>query len=267
MKYYQYLLVGITLLGALSLLGYFTIVSDEGPFAEEGSHIIIYLDHAQGLQKGSKITLLGIQVGRIEQINLIPVEGKDRKKVNGVYPGHKVAVTAGVKKPFVFYSNYKIQVKNESLLEQKVIALDPGSAVNMKTKEKNHALPVLFIKEDDLGGMTALDYFLLKKKSMEVHELSSESGKDPLAVIAGMFAENRHDVRRTIRNTAQITDKINTGKGTAGLLVNDDELHHDAHTLVNEGEVVVRDMRKSSEDKREGTPYESLFRLLIMVGL
>jgi hypothetical protein len=41
------------------------------------------------------------------------------------------------------------------------------------------------------------------------------------------------DLHAAIRNLSEVADKINNGKGTAGSLVNDPQLYHDAKALVS----------------------------------
>ena len=75
-----------------------------------------------------------------------------------------------------------------------------------------------------------------------------------------MISENRRNVRETIENIRSITGKINNGNGTLGLLVNDDELHANANTLVTDAQTVVNELRESLEDTREQAPVTSFVR-------
>ena len=258
-------------MGALFLLGYFTIVSDEGPFAKEGSQIVIYFDNSEGLKKGSRVTLLGIPVGRVEDITLIPVNhsGAALSGSEKSYTGHKVAVTAGVRDKFIFYKNYTVQVRSSSLLENNIIFINPGTPVD-EAGNPVGPLPVLFMNRKELSKLkkTAVNFQLEKKHKKEIHELNGEEIKDPLAAVADMFSENRNDIRRIISNTADITGKANNGNGSVGLIINDDRLHYDAHSLVNDAEIVLRDYRMESEEKRERAPVKGLFSItLTFLGL
>jgi phospholipid/cholesterol/gamma-HCH transport system substrate-binding protein len=90
--------------------------------------------------------------------------------------------------------------------------------------------------------------------------LQGQNAGDPVAGLAEMISENRDDVRRTIQNVAEITDKINNGRGTIGLLINDNQLHENATTLVTDARLVVRELRESLEDTREQAPVTSFIR-------
>lgn len=265
MHWLQNILVGTMFFGALTILGYFTIISEEGPFAARGKEIVVYFESAEGLKKGTRVTVLGVPMGNIEEINLVSVsaDGRAVPDDSAARIGQKVAVVISLRQSVVFYSNYRIAVKSESLLSDRVIAIDPGSPADEKGN-RFAALPVPVMDKGDLDerGFTALEFQLELNDDGSYHELSGEAGKDPIASITDLVAENRSDVRRTISNIAEISDKVNTGKGTIGMLVNDGELHDEAHSLVNDAEIVVREAREGFEDTREQAPVDSFLRAI-----
>jgi len=265
MNWLQNILVGSMFFGALTIVGYFTIISDEGPFAKRGNYIVVYFESAEGLKKGTRVTVLGVPMGNIEEISLISVD-PDNKAVSDnseERTAQRVAVGINLRQPVIFYSDYRIAVKSESLLSDRVIAIDPG----IPADEKGHPhekLPVLVMGKDELSDadLTAVEFQLESKKTREIYELFGEAGKDPIASITDLIAENRADVRRTINNVAEISEKVNTGKGTLGMLVNDSDLHDKAHTLVNDADVVVKEAREGFEDTREQAPVDSFLRAI-----
>ncbi len=68
------------------------------------------------------------------------------------------------------------------------------------------------------------------------------------------------NVRITLENLRDITDKVNKGQGTLGILINDDELHRNASTLLSDAQIVVREVREGLEDTREQAPVNSFVR-------
>lgn len=263
MNWLQNVTVGIMFFGALVLVGYFTIVSDSGPFAESGRRMVFYFDHADGIKEGSRVTVLGVPSGTVEGVDLITVS-RDGKIVDDQSPEaarHRVAITIELKSPVVFYENYDISIKNESLLSGKVVSINPGSATLTGDGYRAKPIPVFSVEESVLTstGKSALEYSNSDLSSAHV-DLEGSSSGDPIAGFSEILSENRDDVRQTIRNIAEITDKINRGNGTVGLLINDDELHRNASTLVNDAQVVVRELRESLEDTREQAPVTSFVR-------
>jgi len=259
----QNVLVGLLFFGALFMVGFFTIVSESGPFADRGSQMVLFFDNAEGVKEGTRVTVLGVPAGLVESVDLVSVDPTGR-----VIPdndpgrvGQRVAVTIELKRDVVFYANYLIAIKNESILSGKVVSVDPGAARN-EAGESVDQIDVLAMSPTQLSarGQTALEYFLEERGRSAFVELQGQSAGDPVAGIAEMISENREDVRRTISNVEDITRKINEGRGTLGLLVNDDELHRNANTLVTDAQTVVKELRESLEDTREQAPVTSFVR-------
>ncbi|MCS7205689.1 MAG: MlaD family protein [Leptospiraceae bacterium] len=264
MKFVQHFIVGILFAGSLALVGYFTIVSDSGPFARRGKQIVVYFDQAEGIKNGSKVTVLGVPAGTVVDMDLVSVDENDipvpdtsPKRVR-----QRVAVAIELKKEVVFYDNYQISLKNESILSGKIVAIDPGGS-----DLKNHRrLNVTWYNSLDIErlGKSAIKMNIndIQEKKATVI-LSGINAGDPIAGLSELIAENRHNVRRTLQNIAEITDKINQGKGTVGQLINDSKLYDDANTLISNAKITVREMRENLEDTREQAPVTNFIRILL----
>lgn len=264
MNWLQNLIVGILFFGALIILGYFTIVSDSGPFAVSGNRVVVYFDNAEGLKDDARVTVLGVPLGKVISIDLVDVD-ENGDPVDSDSPervGQRVAISAELKEEVIFYNNYLIALKNESVLSGKIVAIDPGRSMDLESHEVVPRIPVFFITASELddANMSALDYTLAMRKKREFVDLQGESSGDPIAGLSRLIDENRADVRKTINNIAEITGKINRGKGTIGALVNDEELHKNAENLVDDAQVVVRELRETLEDTREQAPVNSFIR-------
>ena len=163
----------------------------------------------------------------------------DKIKVNGVLAGlvsqiklqeNNVLVTFRMHEKFTLYENYKIKIKNETSLGGKYVSIYPGC------KEK--------------GGRF---YQIVENRV----NLKGESTGDALGMLADLIEENRGNVSSTISNVREITDKINSGKGTLGKLINEDKVHENADGLVTE-------LRDTMEDSREQAPVSSFIRALLI---
>lgn len=228
--------------------------------------MVVFFDNAEGIKTGAAVTVLGVPAGTIDQVDLVPVDIKntivDAQSSERV--GQRVAVTIELKKQIVFYDNYLIEIKNESLLSGKIIAINPGNSLPDKKGQVANKIGILSTPVAVLSrkGMSALD--MATQSSNNGQEsfvtLQGESSGDPVAGFSEMISENRRNVRETIENIRSITGKINNGNGTLGLLVNDDELHQNANTLVSDAQTVVTEIRESLEDTREQAPVTSFVR-------
>lgn len=268
MKLFQNFVVGILFAGSLALVGYFTVLSDSGPFARQGQQLVLYFDHAEGVKAGTRVTVLGVPAGTVIDIELVSIDdrGQPVPDDSELRSRQIVGITVELKKPVVFYSNYRISLKNESILSGKVVAIDPGTA-RVTTGLAPERLQVVWVdpREAAQSGKSASQYSLEKlmadrESTKAMTALQGQNAGDPVAGLAEMISENRDDVRRTIQNVAEITDKINNGRGTIGLLINDNQLHENATTLVTDARLVVREMRESLEDTREQAPVTSFLR-------
>ncbi len=266
MTWLQNVMVGLLFFGALFMVGFFTIVSQSGPFATRGNQMLLFFDNAEGIKEGSRVTVLGVPSGLVDSVDLVSVDEADRVVADddGARVGQRVAITIELRKEVVFYENYEVAIKNESLLSGKVISINPGSAAAGARGVPTPEIKVLSLPTSELAsrGQTALDYFIENRESLagDTAELQGESAGDPVAGIAELISENRGNVRETIANVRDITQKINEGRGTLGLLVNDDELHRNANTLVTDAQTVVKELRESLEDTREQAPVTSFVR-------
>lgn len=268
MKLFQNFVVGIIFAGSLALVGYFTVLSDSGPFARQGQQLVLYFDHAEGVKAGTRVTVLGVPAGTVIDIELVSIDdrGQPVPDDSELRSRQIVGITVELKKPVVFYSNYRISLKNESILSGKVVAIDPGTA-RVTTGLAPERLQVVWVdpREAAQSGKSASQYSLERlmadrESTKAMTALQGQNAGDPVAGLAEMISENRDDVRRTIQNVAEITDKINNGRGTIGLLINDNQLHENATTLVTDARLVVREMRESLEDTREQAPVTSFLR-------
>lgn len=268
MKVFQNFIVGLLFVGSLSLVGYFTVISDSGPFSQQGQQLVLYFDHAEGVKVGTRVTVLGVPSGSVAAVELVSVDDNGKPVPDDSISRARqiVAITIELKKPVVFYSNYSINLKNESILSGKVVAIDPGTT-QVHSGKPPERLQVIWVdpKQALQVGKTASQISLEKfledqSQNRSISTLEGQNAGDPVAGLAQLISENREDVRRTIHNVAEITDKINNGRGTIGLLINDNQLHENATTLVTDARLVVREMRESLEDTREQAPVTSFLR-------
>ena len=67
------------------------------------------------------------------------------------------------------------------------------------------------------------------------------------------------DLQQTLANLRSITDKIESGQGTIGKLVNDPDLYHDAKTTINKIEKAADGLNDSGAVSALGTVAGTLF--------
>ncbi len=280
MKIIQNLIVGFIFFGAFFLVGYFTVVSKEGPFAKKGKEVIVFFDDASGLTEGSNVSILGVDAGRVKKIELVSVD-ESGKIVSFDDPsriGERVAVILNLTKEVIFYENYKVNIKNASLFAGRIVAVYPGSATSIPEDASLYNGDVVELQKNDIitifkfvhsstnsyESEVAVGALLEAKASgKDFFELQGKSSGDPIGALSELISENRVNVRSTIKNIRDITDKINQGEGTLGLLINDDALHRNTSDLITDADDVVEELRNTFEDAREQAPVTSFLRAVL----
>ena len=238
MKFLQYFLVGTLFFVAVGVVGYFTIITEGGPLKKELYTLSVYFPNSEGIKLGSKVTVQGVPYGYVSKVNLIQVDREGNLMPAGEEGvSSKVEVIMVLQKPLKLYDNYSIKIRNESLLSGRIIAIDPGyySPPNFNLKV---GVPEKRERKFIEGG----------------------TSDDPLVSLSELIAENRNDIRKTISNISQITDKINNGQGTLGKLLNNDEIHSNVNTTLTDAQIILRELREGLEDTREQAPVTSFIR-------
>ncbi len=198
------LMVGLLFFAALAMLAFFTIVSEDGPFASQGKQIVAFFDTAEGIKAGSRVTVVGVPSGLVRSVDLVPVDA-NRKFVGADSPekvGQRVALTIELTKELVFYENYSIDIKAASLLGGRIVAIYPGSSFpetapyTQEEEQGNEqkafeAIPVFFAKGEGFFTESVLRQYLEARDRMGYVELQGQAAGDPVAGLAEIISENR----------------------------------------------------------------------------
>ncbi|MCG6140692.1 mammalian cell entry protein Mce [Leptospira mtsangambouensis] len=244
------LIVGLLFIFSLVAVGYFTIVTEGGPFQKSGYQLPVYFPDAEGIKIGNKVTIHGVPFGYVSKIRLVQIDEYGNLLPDGETGiGTKVELTLLLKGKVQLFSNYEITIKNESLLSGRVVSLDPGSKfpVDPKTKEYMMTEPALTKVE-------------ISPRSGKMIPIQGKVTQDPLVSLSELIAENRSDIRKTVQNIAGITGKINEGQGTLGKLINESDVHKSVNTTLGDAQVVLKELREGLEDTREQAPVTSFIR-------
>ncbi|RHX79132.1 MCE family protein [Leptospira yasudae] len=239
----RYLLVGVIFTAAIAVVGYFTIVTEGGPVKKRGEFMKVTFRNAEGIKVGNKVTVQGVPFGYVSSIRLIQIDENGAEVQEGETGiGTRVEITMLLREKIRLYDNYDIIIKNESLLTGRVISIDPGTTDPESERLKKRSTPVTMIDYKSAGA--------LKGRVLQ----------DPLVSLSELISENRGDIRKTFSNIADITTKINTGDGSLGRLINNDDVHKNVNTVLTDAQIVLRELREGLEDTREQTPVTSFIR-------
>ncbi|MGL4368901.1 MAG: MlaD family protein [Spirochaetota bacterium] len=213
--------VGILFFIGMAILGYFTIImKDEIIDTRSYSMMSAEFPFINGLQKGERVKMFGVDVGSVTKITL---------------NGRKVLVVFKIYEDTLFYENYYVTIRSESIMMGKYLSIDPGTAMTGDTAN------------------AVIDKTL---------PLSGIAPSDMMALAEDILAENRSDIRSSVSNIKiissdlkDVTGKINRGEGTLGKLINEDQ--------TKEAGQLMKEVRDTVEDAREQAPVTSFLRAII----
>lgn len=142
----RYLLVGIIFTAAITVVGYFTIITEGGPIKKKGEFMKVTFRNAEGIKVGNKVTVQGVPFGYVSAIRLIQIDENGTEVQSGEMGiGTRVEITMLLREKISLYDNYDIIIKNESLLTGRVIAIDPGTADLEPKQLKTRTTPITMI--------------------------------------------------------------------------------------------------------------------------
>ncbi|MBI2437303.1 MAG: MCE family protein [Lentisphaerae bacterium] len=175
-------MVGTFMFVALLSLCVFTIIlSRENVFRKAYPFEVVFSD-VIGLRDGDNVVIRGMTIGKVKAM---------------VLQDDGVRVVAALRRPVRLKKDYKIEVVISSVLGGRYLQISEGAGAE---------------------GLPAGEI------------VRGQPPNDVMALISGVAADLK-----------DITGKINSGKGTLGLLVNDEALYNDAREVVGELKAAVKD--------------------------
>lgn len=115
-KYTMETVVGIFIVFGLLCIGYMTIKLGHVSFLGDNSYsLIANFTSVTGLRVGNPVDVLGIKVGKVEQITM------DQEK-------QKAIVEIRIEKDIKIYDDAIASIKTEGLIGDRYLSIDPGGA-------------------------------------------------------------------------------------------------------------------------------------------
>lgn len=239
------LFVALILLAAFFIL---VIVGGLEKF-QRGLRIHALFKTAQELKIGDRVRMAGVEVGKVEDIQLT----EDKVKVT-----MKLRATTPVKTDTVG------TIKFAGLMGQSFVSLDFGSPAGKVLKEDQY---INTVEQPDISAIMAK----LDNVATGVENITKSFSGDKIENILGPFTDflkqNSGPLTATIANIRSVSGEIAEGKGTIGKLIFDEALYNMALTTVSNlqstGEQVqttLGDARKIIDEVNSG--HGTLGRLL-----
>jgi len=231
------LFVALIMLAAFFIL---VIVGGVEKF-QKGLRVHALFKSAQELKVGDRVRMAGVEVGKVEAIELTDDKVKVTMKLRDNTPA-KTDTTAAI--------------KFAGLMGQSFVSLDFGTPAGKLLQEGQY---ITTTEQPDLSAiMVKLD-----NVASGIENITKSFSGDKIDNILGPFTDflkqNSGPLTATIANLRAMSGEIAEGKGTIGKLIYDDSLYTSALTTVSnlqsagdEIKLTLADARKVLEDVNSG---------------
>jgi phospholipid/cholesterol/gamma-HCH transport system substrate-binding protein len=198
-----------------------------------GQHLYARFSNVQDLKVGDRVKMAGVEVGRVEKIQL---------------EDGKVKVTLKIRRDAAIKIDSTATVKFTGLMGQNFVSLDFGSA-NAPLATDGAALNSA--EQPDLSSiMTKLD-----NVASGVENITKTFSGDQINNLLGPFTDflkaNREPLTETFANVRTISGQIAKGEGTVGKLIMEDTLYNSALTTVSNLQSATDDIKLTLGDARD----------------
>ena len=213
---------------ALALIAAFLIMEMLGSFDffKRGIRIHAKFNTVQELKEGDPVKMAGVQIGRVEKIDL---------------QDGKVDVTMKLNKPENVKTDSKAVVKFAGLMGQNFVAISFGSPSAPKAEDNTD------INAEEQPDLNAL-MVKLEGVATGVENLTKSLSGDSIQNLLGPFTdfmkENRAQITAMFSNMRAISGQIAEGKGTFGKLVQDESLYQAALSAVTNMNETAADIKR-----------------------
>src|SRR3954464_12472464 len=197
-----------------------------------GYHLSAMFSNVQELKVGDRVKMAGVEVGRVEKIQL---------------EGDKARVTMKMKHNTQIRTDSVASIKFTGLMGQNFVGLDFGSASTYATdgtileSREQPDLSVVMTKLDDVAS--GVQNLTKSFSGLKIDEL--------LGPFIDFMKDNRVPLTTTISNINSVTAQIRQGNGTVGKLIYDDQLYNSALATVTNLQSTMADAQVTIAHARE----------------
>jgi phospholipid/cholesterol/gamma-HCH transport system substrate-binding protein len=202
------------------------------------------LSQVDGLRPGTEVRLAGVSIGKVSEVNLLPV-AKDQEEKRSVEVVMKIDPEIdGVPAQKRIRTDSRVILGSVGLLGDKVIEITPGTTDNgQEIKDNDEILGAqeTSIKQLVTGASDIMSNFNLL--STEVKQIAEKINRGEGT--AGKFIADEalyNNLNRTVIESQELVKRVREGEGTVGKLLNDPKLYEEIRTATNRMEALVADI-------------------------
>ena len=199
-----------------------------GDFFKKGYRIHASFQNAQELKKDDAVKMAGVQVGKVESIDL----------TNGF-----ARVTMKITSPEAeIKTDSRASIKFTGLMGQNFVGLEFGSTTNVIRAQEGSSLPTY--EQPDLSSLMSKLENVASGVEGLTKSFSTENISGLLGPLTDFMKNNSERMTAILSNFRTVSDNLAQGKGTLGKLVNDDSLFTTAMSAVGRLDGAISDAQK-----------------------
>ena len=248
----NHFLLGILVVGALAVLGYFTLFLSDFSLLGEVHHMTVHFPQANGLREGDSVLVAGVRWGKVSTITY-DAETSELDK--------RITVLATLDREVTLYGDHAIRIEDATVLGGKNLTIDPG---NPETGLVAGDLVLMGTVRGNV--MQQLEAFLDTNEENLTDTITTLRGL-VAGVAAGegaaglLFSDEAFaaELDRTVRSAANaaenldsITTQLESGQGTFGRLLMQDDLYTDLKSIGESLTALLEDANAVIDDARAG---------------
>jgi phospholipid/cholesterol/gamma-HCH transport system substrate-binding protein len=199
-----------------------------------GHHLFALFNSVQELKVGDRVKMAGVEVGRVEKIEL---EDND----------NKVRVTMKIKKSARIKTDSVATIKFAGLLGQNFVSVNFGSPKGVIAED---GTILTTTEQPDLSNLMAK----LDNVASGVENITKTFTGDTINNLLGPFTDflkaNQTPLTLTIANLQSVSAQIAHGQGTIGKLIYEDALYTSAYNTVSNLQYATDDIKLTLQDAR-----------------
>jgi phospholipid/cholesterol/gamma-HCH transport system substrate-binding protein len=198
--------VGLFFLGGILLFVGFIEATVGTGLLSRGYRVWAEFHDVQGLTTGAQVRVAGVKAGSVREIRLEP---------------DRVRVALQLKKGVELHEDAVARLDFQALSGARFMTIDRGSPDRKPLPED------ATIRSESAAGISQM-VDELDKVGGSLRQLADSLNENQdrlLKTVSEMLEENRAGLAQTVKNLDGITDKLNSGRGTLGKLLNDPMLY------------------------------------------
>ncbi len=248
---FSQLRVGIFVFFGLAVLA-FLILNASGNFNpfEKKLRLKARFASADGLRDGAEVQLAGVNIGKVESVNLLPPDSPDDARVEAVLLVNRNLDGKPLSERVRTDSTAQL-VATSILANDKLINITPGTMKGAAVSENDvlASTSAMSINQLTETGNELLQQ--INKLAVPTNEILNKANRGEGTLGRIINDESLYtnidatvgETKLTLAKLQNTLDRVNRGDGSAGKLLNDPELYNNLNRSVQQLEAISKDLR------------------------